>query len=124
MVLLMPGCSSCPSNTATMSGSSDPLFQRVLWIALVANLSMFLVEVDVRHCDNSMSLQADAPYFLGNATNYGTSLFVAGMALTTRAQGSLVKGVTMAASVCLSQMKSGTEAVLRLKVDHPPVENT
>lgn len=92
----MPGCSTCPSDTAARSGSSDPLFQRVLWIALVANLSMFLVEVVASHFGDSMSLQADALDFFGDAANYGISLFVAGMALTARARASLVKGVTMA----------------------------
>jgi len=43
----------------------------------------------------SVSLLADAIDFLGDAANYGVSLFVLGMALTWRARAALLKGLSM-----------------------------
>lgn len=91
----MPGCTECPSDSAVDS-ASDTVFRWVLWIALLANFAMFVVEMVASHLGDSMSLQADALDFLGDSANYGISLFVVGMALTTRAKASLFKGATMA----------------------------
>ncbi|UVW35786.1 cation diffusion facilitator family transporter [SAR92 clade bacterium H455] len=93
----MPGCSNCPSDTAIASQGADPLFRRVLWIALIANAVMFVVEIIASQLGNSISLQADALDFFGDAANYAISLFVLGMALHLRARASLIKGATMAA---------------------------
>lgn len=76
---------------------TDRRFRRVLWIALVANAVMFVVEVVASAIGDSMSLQADALDFLGDSANYAISLFVAGAVLATRARASLIKGATMAA---------------------------
>lgn len=91
----MPGCTDCSADS-TDRARSDPLFRRVLWIALLANLSMFFVEIIASHVGDSMSLQADALDFLSDSANYGISLFVVGMAITARAKASLFKGATMA----------------------------
>lgn len=93
----MPGCTDCPSDNATRDKVSDPLFRRILWIALIANAAMFFVEIVASQIGDSMSLQADALDFFGDATNYAISLFVLGMALHLRARASLFKGATMAA---------------------------
>jgi Co/Zn/Cd efflux system component len=58
---------------------------------------MFTVEVAAGVTSGSASLQADALDFLGDAANYGISLFVVGMALRYRATAALLKGATMAA---------------------------
>ncbi len=92
----MAGCSNCPSDAAIDRGSHDPLFRRILWIALVANLTMFAVEIVASQLGDSMALQADALDFFGDAANYAVSLFVVGMGLTARARASMLKGVTMA----------------------------
>jgi Co/Zn/Cd efflux system component len=92
----MPGCTDCPSDVA-VDASADPVFRRVLWIALLANLAMFVVELIASRLGDSMSLQADALDFFCDAANYGISLFVVGMALTARAYASLIKSFTMAA---------------------------
>ncbi len=91
----MPGCTECPSDV-TGDESVDPVFRRVLWIALIANFSMFLIEVVASQVSDSISLQADALDFFGDAANYGISLAVVGMVLTARARASVVKGATMA----------------------------
>lgn len=74
----------------------DRRYQRVLWALLAMNGAMFLIEIVSGVVAGSASLQADALDFLGDAANYGISLFVAGMALRCRAGAALAKGVTMA----------------------------
>jgi Co/Zn/Cd efflux system component len=72
-------------------------YRRVLWAVLVINAAMFVVEVGAGVAAGSASLQADALDFLGDAANYGISLFVVGMALRYRASAALAKGATMGA---------------------------
>ncbi len=91
----MPGCSDCPGENADAS-TLNPLFRRVLWIALIANFTMFLVEIAASRLGDSLSLQADALDFFGDSANYAISLFVVGMALSVRAKASLFKGASMA----------------------------
>jgi len=73
----------------------DARYRRVLWMVLAINAAMFLVEIVAGLAAGSVSLQADALDFLGDAGNYGISLFVVGMALHYRAKAALVKGATM-----------------------------
>jgi Co/Zn/Cd efflux system component len=73
----------------------DDGFRRVLWIALIVNAGMFLVEGISGLLGDSVSLQADALDFLGDAANYGLGLAVLGLALTHRATAALIKGVSM-----------------------------
>ncbi len=89
----MVACTDC--SVATKDQSQNPVFRKVLWIALLVNLLMFFVEIIASHIGDSMSLQADALDFFGDAANYAISLFVLGMALHMRARASVVKGVTM-----------------------------
>jgi Co/Zn/Cd efflux system component len=58
---------------------------------------MFIIEIGAGLAAGSASLQADALDFLGDAANYGISLFVVGMALRYRASAALAKGATMGA---------------------------
>ncbi len=73
----------------------DSAYRRVLWAVLAINATMFVVEVGAGLAAGSASLQADALDFLGDAANYGISLFVVGMALRYRAAAALTKGATM-----------------------------
>lgn len=75
---------------------ADPRWRRALWIALVVNAGMFLVEFTAGFAGRSVSLWADAADFLGDAGNYAISLAVVGLALQWRARASLLKGATMA----------------------------
>lgn len=81
----------CPSS----QGTNSPRWRRALWIALAINASFFLIEIVAGAAAGSVSLQADALDFLGDAANYGVSLGVAGMALAWRARASLLKGATL-----------------------------
>src|SRR3546814_7685257 len=90
----MAGCSHCHVDTVEAL-RHDRAFRRVLWIALALNGTMFAVELAASFFGRSMSLQADALDFFGDAWSYGVSLAVLGMGLRVRAGAALVKGVTM-----------------------------
>lgn len=89
----MTSCNDCPSSS--IANGDEPVFRRVLWIALWVNLAMFVIETIAGYLGDSMSLQADALDFFGDAANYAISLFVLGMALTVRARAAMFKGLTM-----------------------------
>ena len=74
-----------------------PRWRRALWIALIVNLAMFVVELAAGEIADSRSLQADALDFFGDAANYAISLGVAGLALAWRSRAALVKGITLVA---------------------------
>jgi len=89
-------CSPPPLNLDRHRGNAAK-YRRVLWPVLLINAAMFVVEVGAGLMSGSASLQADALDFLGDAANYGISLFVVGMALRYRASAALAKGATMGA---------------------------
>lgn len=70
-------------------------YRRILWIALVINAAMFLVEIGAGLQSGSLSLLADAVDFAGDALNYGVSLAVLASALAWRAKAALVKALSM-----------------------------
>lgn len=70
-------------------------YRNILWIALAVNFIMFVVEIIASMQANSASLLADSLDFLGDAANYGISLWVLNMSLTTRAKASLLKAASM-----------------------------
>lgn len=73
----------------------DKSYRKVLWIVLIINFAMFIIEIIAGLAASSVSLQADALDFLADSANYAISLFVIGMALKRRAQAAMIKGVTM-----------------------------
>jgi Co/Zn/Cd efflux system component len=75
--------------------STDGRFRKVLWVALILNAIMFVVEMSSGLHAGSVSLLADAVDFLGDAINYGISLFVLGMATIWRSRTALLKGIIM-----------------------------
>lgn len=89
----MPGCSTCHDHQPAQSVS--PTYKKVLWVALVVNLGMFIVEVASGLKAGSVSLLADSLDFFGDAANYAVSLFVLGMVLSIRAKAALIKGATL-----------------------------
>ncbi len=89
----MPGCSTCHDHQPAKTVSST--YKKVLWVALIVNLGMFIVEVASGLKAGSVSLLADSLDFFGDAANYAISLFVLGMALSVRAKAALVKGATL-----------------------------
>lgn len=84
-------CNCSPVQQKTLS----PKFKKALWIALIINLAMFLIEVFGGMYANSSALWADALDFAGDSMNYAISLAVIGMSLYWRATVALLKGWTM-----------------------------
>ena len=91
------GKSCCQTPEPDQASHNVPRWRAILWIALLANAAMFLVEIVAGIAADSRSLQADALDFLGDSANYAISLGVAGMALAWRARAALVKAATMLA---------------------------
>lgn len=87
--------SCCETSGSDAAVHNDPHWRRVLWIALVVNAAMFLVEIVAGVAADSRALQADALDFFGDAANYAISLGVAGMALAWRARAALLKAASM-----------------------------
>jgi Co/Zn/Cd efflux system component len=73
------------------------LYRRALWIALVVNIAMFVIEIGAGWRSGSVSLLADAIDFFGDAVNYGLSLAVLSMALHVRSKAAIFKAACMAA---------------------------
>jgi Co/Zn/Cd efflux system component len=70
-------------------------YRRVLWIALVVNAMMFVVELGAGWTSGSLSLLADSIDFAGDAFNYGVSLAVLASALAWRARAAMMKALCM-----------------------------
>lgn len=76
--------------------ADDPVYRRVLVVALVVNLAMFVIEILSSRAAQSDSLLADSIDFLGDGANYAVSLWVLGAAIALRARASLLKAASMA----------------------------
>ena len=70
-------------------------YRKVLWVALVVNAIMFVVEIGAGLQSGSLSLLADAVDFAGDALNYAVSLAVLSSALAWRARAAVLKAVCM-----------------------------
>jgi Co/Zn/Cd efflux system component len=91
----MADCCCTPPPLNLDRNQANTAYRRVLWAVLAINAAMFVVEVGAGLAAGSASLQADALDFLGDAANYGISLFVVGMTLRYRAMAALAKGASM-----------------------------
>ena len=87
----------CSGGCSSDKPPVDPRYRRILWIALWINALMFGVEIAGGWAAGSVSLLADAVDFLGDAANYGISLYVLALGVAWRARTALVKGATMGA---------------------------
>ena len=85
----------CASTCGRETAQADPLWRRILWVALIVNAAMFLVEMFAGAAADSRALHADALDFLGDAANYAISLAVVGAALAWRARAALLKSLFM-----------------------------
>ncbi len=70
-------------------------YWRVLWIALLLNLIMFIIEIIVSWFAGSIAVFADAMDFLGDAGNYGTSLIALKYHPHWRSRIAMAKGIVM-----------------------------
>lgn len=67
----------------------------MLWVALIVNSAMFVVELGAGFSSGSLCLLADAIDFAGDAFNYGVSLAVLALALAWRARAAVLKAFSM-----------------------------
>lgn len=70
-------------------------YRRVLWIALIVNAAMFVIEIGAGLQAGSVSLLADSIDFAGDALNYAVSLAVLAAALAWRSRAAIAKAVSM-----------------------------
>lgn len=77
------------------SVSNLPRYRKILWIALIVNAVMFMVEIVSGLSAGSLSLLADAVDFAGDALNYAITLVVLSSALAWRARAAMVKAISM-----------------------------
>jgi Co/Zn/Cd efflux system component len=74
-----------------------PGYRRVLWIVLGINAAMFVIEGASGLAAGSVSLQANALDFLGDAATYAVTLMVLGLSIRWRAGSAILKGLSMSA---------------------------
>jgi len=77
------------------NAGDDKRYRRVLYIALLANLAMFIIEIIAGWYAGSTSLLADAMDFLGDSINYSVSLFALFLPTIWRSRVALIKGIVM-----------------------------
>lgn len=82
-------------HTEPVAKHLSPAYRRVLWLALIINAGMFVIEITSGMQAGSVALLADSLDFLGDAGNYAISLFVLAMSLTWRARAAQFKAVSM-----------------------------
>lgn len=88
--------SCCNNETPKVETIANlPRYRKILWIALIVNAVMFLVEIGAGLQSGSLSLLADAVDFAGDALNYAVSLAVLASALAWRARAAILKAISM-----------------------------
>jgi Co/Zn/Cd efflux system component len=85
----------CCQNQPKFDGVSAG-FKRALWIVIVINGVMFVVEMIAGRISQSQALQADALDFFADTITYGLSLYVIGMSIKVRSSAALLKGFSLA----------------------------
>lgn len=85
----------CCDHDHAPAATNSPRYRRVLWAALLINLGMAVVEIVSSRLTGSVSLLADAADFMGDAANYGVSLWALGVAAVWRARTAWLKGLSM-----------------------------
>lgn len=85
----------CAGSCNAAAPPPDGRYRKVLWAALLINFVMFVVELAAGMRAGSVALLADSADFLGDAANYGVSLFVLGLAPVWRSRAAYGKGLVM-----------------------------
>ena len=85
----------CCHDAVCPTAAADPRWRQALWVALLLNAGMFVVELGAAWRSGSVSLLADSIDFFGDAGNYAISLAVLGMGLAARARAALFKAACM-----------------------------
>ncbi|CAN5327069.1 cation transporter [soil metagenome] len=70
-------------------------FRRVVWLIMILNAAMFVIEVFAGGLSGSMSLQADALDFAADTVTYGLSLFALSQSARFKSHAALIKGASL-----------------------------
>ncbi len=89
----MSSCHDHCNNSGQLGVSAE--YRKVLWICLIANALMFVVQMIASYAAHSVSLLANSADFFSDAANYGISLYVLDQSLRQRAKASLFKGISL-----------------------------
>lgn len=84
----------CCDHDVGFDGQSQS-YRRVLWVVIVINALMFVVELVTGALSDSRALQADSLDFAGDTATYALSLFVIGKPLIWRSRAATVKAVSL-----------------------------
>lgn len=87
---------SCCQNKAGELEALREGQSRTLWIVLIINAAMFVIELTAGLIAGSVALQADSLDMLGDALVYGFSLYVVAKSIQWRAASAMLKGGVMA----------------------------
>ena len=87
------GADCCGSGIKFDGLSAD--YKRRLWLVIVINAAMFLIEMGAGALAGSNALQADALDFLADSITYGISLAVIGASVRTRAWAAIGKAASL-----------------------------
>jgi len=85
----------CNDGCGIVPQAHERRFRRILWIVLLANVVMFIVEIGASWKAESTALMADAIDFFGDAINYGVSLAALAAGAVWRSRVALAKGWVM-----------------------------
>ncbi len=85
----------CHNHHCDSATAIDPRYRKILWIALVVNAVMFVIEIGVSITADSAALLADSIDFGGDAANYGLAIWALSMATIWRARIAWIKGASM-----------------------------
>jgi Co/Zn/Cd efflux system component len=77
------------------SPGNSTAYRRVLWVALLLNGAMAVVELAAGWRAGSLALWADSADFVADAANYAVSLMVLASTLALRARVAWIKGAVM-----------------------------
>lgn len=88
--------SACCSGPGPKFDGMSPGYRHTLWLVIMLNAVMFLVEIGAGALAGSQALKADALDFLGDALTYGISLWAIGKSLTVRSYAAIFKGLSLA----------------------------
>jgi Co/Zn/Cd efflux system component len=89
----MSECSDCCGKVS--AAPMDAQVRGILWIVLIANAAMFLVETIGGHAVGSLALQADALDFAADAATYGVTLWAVGQSALIRTRAASFKSAAM-----------------------------
>lgn len=88
---------NCGSHHCEDNATISPAYRRVLWICLIANGVMFVVQIIASYLANSVALLANSVDFLSDAANYGISIYVLSHTQRTKAKASIFKALSLGA---------------------------